>query len=150
MPNSGGFWVLKHRWKLWMQQIGISKSSASFSGPLGTQRWCHPWEGDRTLHRVSQGLAVCHAGPRQGIPTAALHCASLAQTQCWPPRLGASQVLERSWERIPWPGCSSAPAPGDPCASPCQGLISQLTCHCLESTSILLPWPAASSEQHFG
>lgn len=106
--------------------------------------------------RASRGLARTRAGGRLGSPsvTSALgrHPPQPRRAvPAWPgpnalrrpPRPGSSQVLERSWERIPWPRCGSAHAPGDPRASPCQGLISRLTRCCFKS-ALILPSPAGS------
>lgn len=71
--------------------------------------------------RASRGLAGTRAGGRLGSPSVtsapgrhppqprrAVPAWPAPKALRRPPRPGASQVLERSWERIPWPRCGSA------------------------------------------
>lgn len=60
-------------------------------------------------------LAVRHVGPGQASPAAGRSVPAWPGPSALrrPPRPGASQVLERSWERIPWLRCGSAHALGD-------------------------------------
>lgn len=60
-----------------------------------------------SLQRAHGRLAIRHVGPGQASPAAAPCRASLAGTQrpAPPPSPCASQVLARSWERIPLPRC---------------------------------------------
>lgn len=61
------------------------------------------------------GLAIRHVGPGQASPAAGRSVPAWPGPNALrrPPRPGASQVLERSWERIPWLRCGSAHALGD-------------------------------------
>lgn len=169
VPNPCGFWVPKHLWGLWMPRTGRGRSlsSASLRCPAGHPEAAAP----SGRGRGSPGCASCRVGTHRvpaGIPgpgsrpggqlgspsvTSALgrHPPRPRRpVPAWPgpnalrrpPRPGTSQVLERSWERIPWPRCGSAHAPGDPRASPCQGLISWLTRRCFRS-ALILPSPAS-------
>lgn len=133
VPNPHGFLVPRC---FWVHQIGASKSLSSASLPTlqpDTLRsslrggyadlWDVPAAGRGTpghprawltLGRAAE-LAIRHVGPGQASPAAGRSVPAWPgpNTQRRPPRPGASQVLERSWERIPWLRCGSAHALGD-------------------------------------
>lgn len=167
--NPREFGVPKHLWRLWLHQIGPGKSLSSASlPPAGHSETISPLERRLSPQAGCAAGWGCTGCP-QGIPepglhpgrwlgwpalTSALgrhppwpHCSVPAwpgpSALCWPPSLGASQVLERSWERSPRPRCGSAQTLGDPRAGPCQGLISWLI-HCCFKSALIRPATAGS------
>lgn len=123
----------------WVHQIGADQSLSSASLPALEARHpesspsrggADPWDVSAAgrvctgYPRASQAwlapgqaaeLAIRHVGPGQASPAAgrSVPVWLAPNALCRPPRPGASQVLERSWERIPWPRCGSAHALGD-------------------------------------